>query len=68
MIEIRPRAFTFDVVLSALMRRAVPEVCAGLADDPAEGGVEVAFFGAFPFDDNGAALGGVEGRFWMLDV
>ena len=42
------------------MRRAVPvsEDDAGFADDPADGGVGVAFLGAFPFDEHGAALGG----------
>lgn len=36
----RPRSFTFSVVVSALMRRAVSvsEDGAGLADDPADGG------------------------------
>lgn len=33
---------------------------AGFADDPAYGGVGVAFLGAFPFDEGGAALGGEE--------
>jgi hypothetical protein len=46
--------------VSALMRRAVAvaEDDAGFADDPADGGVGVAFLGAFPFDEDGAALGG----------
>jgi hypothetical protein len=46
--------------VSALMRRAVAvsEDDAGLADDPADGGVGVAFLAAFPFDEDGAAVGG----------
>lgn len=46
--------------VSALMRRAVPvpEDGSGFADDPADGGAGVAFLRAFPFDEDGAALGG----------
>lgn len=46
--------------VSALIRRAVPvsEDDAGFDDDPADGGVGVAFIGAFSFDEHGAALGG----------
>lgn len=42
------------------MRRAVPvpEDSAGFADDPADGGEGVAFLGALPLDEDGAALGG----------
>jgi hypothetical protein len=52
--------FTFCVVFSALMRRAVPvpEHRSGFANDPADDGERVAFLGAFPFDEDGAALGG----------
>jgi hypothetical protein len=46
------------------MRRAVSvsEDDAGFADDPADGGVGVAFLSAFPFDEHGAALGGESGE------
>jgi hypothetical protein len=60
MTEARPRAIRSSDVVSTLMRRAVSvsEHRSGFADDPADSGVGGAFLGAFPFDENGAALGG----------
>jgi hypothetical protein len=59
MSGVSPRGFTIGVLVSAFVRRAVAvaEDDAGLADDPADGGVGVAFLAAFPFDEDGAALG-----------
>ena len=56
----RHRSFTFGVFASAFMRWAVSvsEDGSGFADDPADGGVGVAFLASGPFDEDGAALGG----------
>jgi len=50
------------------MRRAVPvpEDDAGFADDPADGGAGVAFLGAVPRDEDGAAFGG-EGEAGLVE-
>lgn len=46
--------------VSALMRRLVPvpEHRPRFAHDPADNRAAVAFLGAFPFDEDGAAIGG----------
>ncbi len=48
------------MIVSTLMRRAVPvfQHSSGFANDPVDGRMGIAFFGAFPFDQDGAAFGG----------
>ena len=57
---VRLLCFTFRMADSVFMRWAVAmcKLNSGFADDPADGRMRVAFFGAFPFDEDGAAFGG----------